>query len=79
MITAEATRQAAALERVPALVAKFNGQIKYLPMLLDHPDWSDEQCLEFARRWDAIARERHAVSEQSWNDGIPYARNIWKD
>jgi hypothetical protein len=76
---AEKARHAAALERVPALVARLDGQIKYYPMLLDHPEWSDDECIALASIWDGVARERHAAGETDWNRGIPYARNIWKD
>lgn len=66
-------------ERIEQLVAQFNGAIKYAPMLADHPEWTDEQCLAFARKWDAVARERHAAGDPKWNNGIQYCRNIWKD
>lgn len=74
----EQARHAAALARVDALVGVFNGAIKYLPMLLDHPDWSDAACLEFARKWDAVARARYEAGDPKWNAGIPYCRNVWK-
>jgi len=84
---AEAARIAALIEE---LVGAFNGAIKYTPMLKDHPDWSKEQCLAFARQWHAEAinglrlslrleREGHGrwdVVFPRWNDGIPYCRNI---
>lgn len=66
-------------ERIERLVAQFNGAIKYAPMLADHPDWIDEACVAFARKWDAVARKRHAAGDPKWNNGIPYCRNIWKD
>lgn len=43
------------MARVPSLVAKFDGAIKYLPMVLDHPEWTDEQCLAFAKKHHATA------------------------
>lgn len=64
--------------RVARLVAAFNGQIKYTPMLMDHPDWSDEECLVFAREWHAVAVERYANGDARWNDRIPYCRNVYK-
>lgn len=65
-------------ERIERLVAQFNGAIKYTPMLADHPDWTDEACLEFARKWDAVARARYLAGDAKWNNGIPYCRNVWK-
>lgn len=65
-------------ERIERLVAQFNGAIKYTPMLADHPNWTDEHCLAFARKWDAEARKRYLAGDPKWNNGIPYARNIWK-
>lgn len=67
------------MSRIERLVAQFNGQIKYVPMLMDHPDWTDDQCIEFAKKWDAVAVERyHAGGDLPWNDRIPYCRNIFK-
>lgn len=66
-------------ERIERLVAQFNGAIKYAPMLADHPDWTDEQCIAFARKWDAVARARYLAGAAKWNNGIPYGRNVWKD
>lgn len=74
-------------ERIERLVAAFNGAIKYAPMVKDHPEWSDEACVAYAREWHARAiaqlRERglrtHDVRGESlprWNAGIPYCRNI---
>lgn len=74
----EQKRQADALARVPALVAAFNGQIKYLPMLLDHPEWTDEECIAFARKWDAEAVKRYKANRDGWNNGVPYCRNVFK-
>jgi len=71
-------RFAKAEARVPALVARFNGQIKYLPMLLDHPEWTDDECEAFARKWDAVAKEQRKADPAKWNRGIPYCRNIFK-
>jgi hypothetical protein len=65
-------------ERIERLVAQFNGAIKYAPMLADHPDWTDEQCLAFAREWDAVARAKYLAGDPKWNNGIPYGRNVWK-
>jgi len=65
------------------LIAEFNGAIKYAPMLKDHPDWTKEECINFARMWHAVAiaqlRERGpsmAIEGPKWNGGIPYCRNI---
>lgn len=66
-------------DRIDGLVKQFNGVIKYTPMLQDHPDWADKECVAFARYWDAIARQRHAAKDPRWNNGIPYCRNVWKD
>lgn len=63
-------------QRVPALAKAFNGAIKYTPMLKDHPEWTDEQCLEFAQKWHAVAIERLKAGDPKWNDRIPYCRNI---
>ena len=67
------------LQRVARLVATFNGAIKYLPMLTDHPEMSDEEALAFARHWHAIAKERYRSGDEKWNNGIPYCRNQWKE
>ncbi|MGH7947904.1 MAG: hypothetical protein ACREQF_01600 [Candidatus Binataceae bacterium] len=75
----ETKRQADAAARVPALVARFNGQIKYLPILLDHPEWTDDECIAMAQHWDKVARDRYSGKERDrWNAGIPYCRNIFK-
>lgn len=71
-------RHAAALARVDALVKRFDGQIKYLPMLLDHPEWSDDECVAFAQKWDAVAKEQRKADPAKWNRGVPYCRNIYK-
>ena len=69
--------------RIAKLMAEFNGAIKYAPMLKDHPGWTDEECLAFAREHHATAieqlRERGADMERDgpkWNGRIPYCRNI---
>lgn len=66
-------------ERVPKLVAQFDGLIKYTPMLMDHPDWTDDQCIAFAHQQHAIALEKRKIDPASWNCGIPYCRNIWRE
>lgn len=77
-------------DRISKLVAAFDGAIKYTPMLKDHPDWSDKQCLAFAREWHAVAidglrralkieTKGHGAWDQQvprWSDGIPYCRNL---
>lgn len=63
-------------KRVPALVAAFDGALKYTPMLTDHPDWSDEQCVAFAKLWHGTAMERLRRGDPNWNDHIPYCRNV---
>lgn len=65
------------LERVEYLVSQFNGLIKYYPMLQDHPDWTNEQCLAFARKHHALAKARLDAdpNDPQWNDRIPYCRN----
>lgn len=60
------------------LVPKFNGAIKYLPMLMDHPDWTDAQCIAFAKKWHAVAEGRHRAGDPRWNEKIPYCRNVYK-
>jgi len=65
-------------DRIEKLVAQFSGAIKYTPMLADHPEWTDEQCIAFARKWDALARERRNANDPLWNAAIPYCRNVWK-
>lgn len=62
-------------ERVPALRAVFDGAIRYNEMLMDHPDWTDEQCLAFAREWHAKTVAQAKANPEAWNDGIPYCRN----
>lgn len=82
----EAEKRAA---RVPALRAIFDGAIRYNEMLIDNPDWTDEQCLAFAREWHAVVATRFKEHRASlnqysvgldgaplgWNEGIPYCRN----
>jgi hypothetical protein len=65
-------------DRIERLVAVFNGLIKYTPMVKDHPDWSDDECLAFARKWHAVAKERLKRGDPRWNDQVPYCRNIPK-
>lgn len=77
-MTADAKRlERLAIEepRKVAMLAEFDGAIKYGPMLNDHPDWTNEQCIAFARKWHAIAIERLRDGEAQWNEGIPYCRN----
>lgn len=76
-------------ERIDALVSQFNGAIKYVSMLKDHPDWSDDECIAFARKGheQAIAQLKEAMRRDKageghwhnqvpvWNDRIPYCRN----
>lgn len=68
-------------DRIDGLVKKFNGAIKYAPMLKDHPDWSDAECIAFARKWHAVAIERlrNGNGDLPWNDRIPYCRNLPTD
>jgi hypothetical protein len=61
------------------LIAIFNGAIKYAPMLKDHPAWSSEKCLAFARQHHVVAEQRYRAGDARWNNGIPYCRNIWKE
>lgn len=65
--------------RIDGLVAQFDGLIKYTPMLQDHPEWTDEECVAFARKEHARAVEQHAQNPARWNDGVPYCRNIWRE
>lgn len=63
-------------ERVKRLRAVFDGAIRYWPMLDQHPEWSDEECVKFAMKWHAKAVEQFkAVGKMGWNWGIPYCRN----
>lgn len=76
-------------QKLDALIAEFNGAIKYLPMLADHPEWTHDECITFARKWHAVAitNLRAALAEEiktgvswgsqpkRWNDRIPYCRN----
>lgn len=76
-------------DRIKALVAKFNGAIKYGQLLKDHADWSDDECIAFAQLWHerAIAQLKNAMARDRageghwhnqapmWNDRIPYCRN----
>lgn len=77
-------------DRIKALVAKFNGAIKYGQLLKDHPDWTDDECVAFAREGHAkaIAQLKNAMARDKagegnwhnqvpcWNDRIPYCRNL---
>jgi hypothetical protein len=63
-------------DRIDRLVAALNGAIKYRPMLQDNPDWTDEQCLAFARQHHATAIARLRAEDPLWNAGIPYCRNV---
>lgn len=36
-------------DRIASLVAQLDGAIKYVDVLADHPEWTDEQVLAFAR------------------------------
>ena len=66
-------------DRINRLMLMFDGVIKYTPMLQDHPDWSDEQCVDFARKWHKVAQHRYATDQRKWNLGIPYCRNVPKN
>ena len=69
-------------EHIENLVKEFNGAIKYTPMLKDHPDWTHEQCIQFAKKWHVVAIEGlrlgHSVNYKlkPWNEGILYCRNV---
>lgn len=65
--------------RINRLISQFDGLIKYFPMLMDHPEWSDEQCIEFAKKHHEKALEQRKVNLEGWNNGIPYCRNIWRE
>lgn len=68
--------------RIEGLIARFNGAIKYLPLVTDHPELSDDEMVAFARHWHAkaMAQLRAKVAAggalDGWNNGIPYGRNI---
>lgn len=66
-------------ERIAKLMAQFDGLIKYAPMLQDHPDWTDEQCIEFARAQHARSVAQRKKNPDQWNTGIPYCRNVWRE
>lgn len=66
-------------KRIAALVARFDGLIKYRPMLQDHPEWSDDECVAFAQEQHAQAVRQRAPDPARWNDGVPYCRNIWRE
>lgn len=63
--------------RIDGLVVQFNGAIKYEPMLVDNPKWTDEECLAFAHKWHAVVidRLRDPQLRNQWNEGVPYCRN----
>lgn len=77
-------------DRINALVSRFNGAIKYTPMVKDHPDWTDDECVSFAEKWhkvaisqlkDALRRDRAGEGHwhnqtPCWNNRIPYCRNL---
>lgn len=72
-------------DRIKALVAKFNGAIKYTPMLKDYPDWSDDECVAFARKWHvkaikglraAFERDRHRQGSGHWHNP-PEGERSW--
>lgn len=65
-------------ERIDTLVARFDGLIKYAPMLQDHPDWSDDECIAFAQAQHARAVAQYAVDPATWNNGVPYCRNVYR-
>lgn len=69
------------MARVERLIARFDGLIKYTSMLMDHPDWSDDECVEFAKKWHAVAKDRldNPKDDMMWNDRIPYCRNLPKN
>ena len=64
------------MDRVDKLVKLFDGAIKYTPMLKDHPKWTDEECIAFAKKWHVVAVERLKKNDPRWNNGIPYCRNV---
>jgi hypothetical protein len=65
-------------ERIAKLVARFDGLIKYAPMLQDHPDWADDQCIAFAQEMHAVALIQYEGNPATWNSGIPYCRNVFR-
>lgn len=65
--------------RVGRLVARFDGLIKYRPMLQDHPDWTDDQYVAFAAEQHQRAVQQRVASPSGWNNGVPYCRNIWRE
>lgn len=73
------------VDRIKSLVAKFNGAIKYTPMLKDHPEWSDDECLAFAQLWHerAIAQLKEALKRDysgggNWHNP-PAGMKMWND
>lgn len=72
-------------DRINKLVAEFNGAIKYTPMLKDHPDWTDAECLAFAKKWHQVAIEqlraalqRDAEGGGNWHNP-PLGQKVWND
>ena len=63
-------------KRISLLVKQFNGCIKYAPMIKDHPDWTDDECVAFARQAHDKAKAQLAIDPSGWNNGIPYCRNV---
>lgn len=66
-------------QRINDLRKRFDGLIKYVPMLADHPDWSDDRCIEVAKVAHDLAVHRRKINPETWNSGIPYCRNIWRE
>lgn len=78
-------------ERIEELIAKFNGGVKYAAMLADHPSWTDDECVAFAKKWHEVAIKQlsEAIKQAGsvekfwklnglggWSNGIPYGRNL---
>jgi hypothetical protein len=67
------------------LIAEFNGAIKYAPMIIDHPDWTKDDCLKFAREnhAKAIAQLREAFARDRAGNGNwhnpPVGARSWHD
>lgn len=76
LIAEKLERHARLIERVTPIVKKFNGAIKYIPMIQDDPELTEEECIAFAKKWHAVAIERLRNNVEGWNEGIPYCRNI---
>ena len=67
------------MSRIDKLVSEFDGLIKYTPMIQDHPKWTDEQCIAFAKEQHEKALTQYAKDPGSWNYGVAYARNVWRE